>query len=167
MITTNDSTLAHKLIALRQYGWKDRVSIFSGRNSRLDELQATVLRVKLRYLDKDNQKRQKIAGEYFKELENKTFLLPKVREGAEHVYHLFVVRHAEREKLIKYMIEHNIFLGIHYPIPTHLNPTYKTKLHSSLPQTELITSEIISLPMYPELTTKMQENVYKKIREIV
>ena len=153
LITTNDIKLAEKLSMLREYGWKNRVSYFKGRNSRLDEIQAAILRVKLRNLNKDNLKRKKIAKFYFKQLKNSPIILPKVRPSCEHVFHLFVIQTKKRDELYEYLKKNNILAGIHYPLAVHQNPIYKssTKLKNDLIVTNNIIKNILSLPIYPEL----------------
>ncbi|MFA5779081.1 MAG: DegT/DnrJ/EryC1/StrS family aminotransferase [Elusimicrobiota bacterium] len=151
IIVTSNKKLAEKSKLLREYGWAERyVSHISGWNSRLDELQAAILRVKLKYLDKDNSKRRKLAELYNKELAVTGLVLPKVSKNSTHVFHLYVVRSKKRDDLLKYLKNNGIGALIHYPVPVHLQPAYKIK--SKLVETEIAAKEIISLPMYPELS---------------
>ena len=154
LITSNNVELANKIRMIREYGWKDRVSIFRGRNSRLDELQAAVLRIKLKYLDSDNQKRRNIAKIYHDELSSLPLVLPKTRSNDESVFHLFVIQVANQQNLLSFLKQKDIMAGVHYPLPVHLHPAYIGRVLSSknLSVTEDIVKKIISLPIYPELT---------------
>ncbi|MFY9227303.1 MAG: DegT/DnrJ/EryC1/StrS family aminotransferase [Blastocatellia bacterium] len=157
MIVTNDIKLSEKLKLIRQYGWQTRyVSNVIGTNSRLDELQAAILRVKLKYLDIDNQKRRKIAQIYDQGLINTDLILPKPNSDALSVYYQYVVRTKNRDNLLFHLHKNNILASIHFPLPIHLQPAYKNRLAliKPLPITEKIAKEIISLPIYPELTKK-------------
>ena len=160
MVVTNNAALAKKVKGLREYGWNEtRVCQFAGANSRLDELQAAILRVKLRYLDEDNSKRAELAKLYDQGLSG--LLLPQVRSEATHVYHLYVVRCPQRDELLAYLKDHQCMAGIHYSVPVHLEPAFQKrwgKVH--LPVTEQLVDEIISLPIYPELS---KENIQKVI----
>lgn len=154
LIATNDAKLGVKVRMLREYGWKHRyISDLVGRNSRLDELQAAILRIKLRYLDLDNSKRQKIANHYSKMLAGKLFKLPVTRENAEQVFHLYVIRTVNRHEIIEHLKSHDIYAGIHYPMPVHLQPAYKIRIRTAanMSVTERLAKEVLSLPMYPEL----------------
>ena len=169
LITTNRNDLAKKAKGLRAYGWvKNRyISEFPGRNSRLDELQAAILRVKLRYLDSSNDKRVKIADRYRTELSKFSRLdLPEVRSGAQHVYHQFVVQSHLRKELQQFLQSHDVLAGIHYPEPVHLQPAYKGKIrcHDDMSVTEEAKTKILSLPIYPELETEAQNFITGVIR---
>lgn len=153
-IVTNDNQLAGKARLLREYGWAERyISHIPGWNSRLDELQAAILRVKLRGLDKDNQRRQKIAAEYDENLRGSGLIVPAKRPSSTHVYHLYVIRSKQRDKLKHSLQEKQIATGIHYPVPVHLQKAYLNRLrgHDALKVTERLAKEILSLPIYPEL----------------
>jgi len=152
IVVCNDSELANKVKSLREYGWDgNRVSQFPGTNSRLDELQAAILRIKLKHLDQDNQKRKNLATLYNQGLSG--LALPQVRPECTHVYHLYVVRCPHRDELQTFLKERGCVTGIHYSIPIHQNPAYQKRLfYTSLEETERIVKEILSLPMYPELT---------------
>ena len=144
MITTNNSKLAKKLRLLRQYGWEKRyISKVHGYNSRLDEIQAAILNVKLEYLDRDNLKRKYIAMSYGYSPYN-----------PDSVYHLYVVRSRRREKFIRYFESKGMQTGIHYPMPIHLQPGYKdlVRVSGSMEVTESMSKQIFSIPMYPELS---------------
>ena len=156
MVVTNNPNLAKKTRLLREYGWEERyVSKISGWNSRMDEVQASVLRVKLRHLDKDNSKRVKLAEKYNRKLSGlKNISLPKKRKDSTHVYHLYVIKTQKRDELKNYLRSKDIGVLIHYPIPIHLQPAYKHILvnnNNKLINTETAAKKILSLPMYPEL----------------
>ena len=167
MVITNDQNLADRVRALREYGWQERyVSHIKGMNSRLDEIQAAILRVKLRYLDEDNEKRCAVANIYNKELGTTVLSLPKRRNRSTHVYHLYVVRCTRRDKLQTFLKERKIGALIHYPLPVHEQPAYKNRITGSvnLPETERSAREILSLPMFPELSTEDAISVIKAIQ---
>jgi len=154
---TKDPDLASKLKGLREYGWKERyVSDFPGANSRLDELQAAILRVKLRRLDADNEARRRIAAHYRSGITNDKLHLPSEQDTCQHVYHQFVVRTAQRDEFRKHLGQNCVGSLVHYPVPIHLQPAYRGRLPLSptgLLQTEQAAEEIVSLPMFPEMQT--------------
>ena len=159
LISVNDQQLYDKLKSMREYGWNsNRISIDDGGNYRLDELQAAILRVKLKNLDDMNRKRQKIAEFYDKNLPVQ-LKRPHVNENASHVYHLYVTTAVGRDKLIEYMNKNGIFPGIHYPLPVHKHPGFQDVFTHSMDITEKISSNIISLPMYPELEKENLEYI--------
>lgn len=155
-VVTSDPAAAEKVRGLREYGWTSErnVSNVSGWNSRLDELQAAILRVKLQYLDADNERRRKIASCYDELLRDSDLILPRCREDATHVFHLYVVRSEGRDELLARLRGEGIGALIHYPVPVHLQPAYSGRLRGTdnLPNTERAATEILSLPIYPELT---------------
>jgi dTDP-4-amino-4,6-dideoxygalactose transaminase len=165
-IITNDAILADSIKRMRQYGWDcNRVSQEPGVVSRLDELQAAILRIKLRHLDEDNHKRQEIARKY-SDLINCSLKLPVVRSECGHVFHLFVVRSLERDTLKTKLAEFNIEAGIHYSHPVHYHPGYTDKIRISdkgLPVTDKIVKEILSLPIYAELEGNLILNALRKV----
>lgn len=167
LISSNDNSIAEKVRKIRQYGWKERnSSLIPGRNSRIDELQAAILRVKLRYLDDSNNKRIQIARSYTDDLINcNDIQLPIVKDGNEHVYHLYVIKSRFRDELLRFLSASNIYPGIHYPTPIHLQPAYKNRLRTSINMstTETVCSEILSLPIYPELLLEERSIVTKNI----
>ena len=136
-----------------------------GWNSRLDELQAAILRVKLRHLAADNVRRQTLAAIY-DELLPLALQKPVVPGYAEHVYHLYVIRHPQRDRLAAHLREKGIGTGIHYPVPIHLQPAYRGRLGDtgSLPETERAAREILSLPMFPELSEDQIRQVAEAVR---
>jgi dTDP-4-amino-4,6-dideoxygalactose transaminase len=162
-IVTNDAGIAERARALREYGWRDRyISADAGVNSRLDELHAAMLRVKLRYLDEENERRRQIALAYRVALEGSEFTLPVEQPGAHHVYHLFVIRTPHRDKLQAYLSERGVLTLVHYPQPVHLQPAYRERVPvapGGLPVTEQVCGEILSLPMHPYLSDEDVEEV--------
>ena len=154
MIVTNDEELFKKIKLLRMYGEKERYkSILQGRISRLDEIQAAILSFKLQYLDKWNERRREIAGKYRSHLENSPCRLPPALPFTKHVYHLFVIRTKKRDSLKNYLEKKGIATGIHYPVPIHLVPSFKSLGYKEgdFPESEKAAKEILSLPMFPEL----------------
>ncbi|MFV7759047.1 DegT/DnrJ/EryC1/StrS family aminotransferase [Shewanella algae] len=152
-ITTNSDELAQTLRALRNYGsHKKYENLYQGLNSRLDEIQAAILSVKLKYLDSETIKRQKIAKRYRNEMRNTLITLPEVQSESAHVWHLFVVRCEQRELFQKYLSLNGIETLIHYPLPPHKQIAYKNWNDISLPLTEKIHQEVISLPIDPTMT---------------
>ena len=136
--------------SIRQYGWQDRyLSEIHGTNSRLDELQAVILRIRLKYLMSEITVRRKAAQRYNKALEN-IVIIPNVSKDVEHAYHLYVIRTKDRDKLIQSLAEQEIGAGIHYPKPVHLQLAYQNTLRGAggLAVTESISNEILSLPMH-------------------
>jgi dTDP-4-amino-4,6-dideoxygalactose transaminase len=164
-VVTNKSKLAEKVRLLREYGWAERyVSHSPGWNSRLDEVQAAILRVKLNHLDLDNSKRIRLAKLYDQGLSGTDIALPAVQKDAVHVYHLYVIRTKERGALQAHLRSKNIGAAVHYPLPVHLQPAYE-KYAVRLPNTELAAGEVLSLPMYPELAENQAQFVVDSIKE--
>ncbi|PTY05897.1 erythromycin biosynthesis sensory transduction protein eryC1 [Opitutaceae bacterium EW11] len=151
-ITARDSALADRVRLIRQYGWKTRyVAEMPGRNSRLDELQAAILRVKLAHLDAENAVRRKLAGRYLERLKNSPLRLPQTAAGVEHAYHQFVVRTPKRDALKDHLQTRGIACGVLYPIPIHHQPAYRD-VDLSLPETEKACAEVLCLPCHPGLS---------------
>lgn len=154
-ITTGDAGLAERVRVLRQYGWVRRyVSDYAGVNSRLDEMQAAILRVKLRALPQRLARRRELAGQYLEELRAVPGLKPpEVREGCVHAWHLFVARHARREALMEHLEARGIPVAVHYPAPIHKQPGFQVHALKSppLPVTEALAGEVLSLPLHPYL----------------
>ncbi|MDS1315139.1 DegT/DnrJ/EryC1/StrS family aminotransferase [Aliarcobacter butzleri] len=147
-VTTNDGTLANAIKALANYGsHKKYENLYKGVNSRLDEIQAAMLRVKLRYLDNEVEKRREIANYYFKNIKNSSIILPTVRSEDNHVWHLFVIRTSKRDELQKYLLENGIQTLIHYPIPPHKQNAYTEWNNQNYPISEQIHDKILSLPI--------------------
>jgi|688.fasta_scaffold32835_4 dTDP-4-amino-4,6-dideoxygalactose transaminase len=161
-VVCRDPALAARVRRLRQYGWDDnRVSLEPGMNSRLDELQAAILRVKLRHLDADNADRRRQASRYREALTGLPVGLPAERDAALHVYHLFVIRTLERDRLLQHLKSKGIAAGVHYATPVHIMPGFSDG--TRLPLTEQVVNEIISLPLYPGLDEPSQEQVISAI----
>jgi len=158
MVVTKDAKLAQRIRRLGQYGWDERrMTEEPGLNSRLDEIQAAILNVKLKSLDKDNAKRKEIARTYNKMLSDLQITPPTERPNCSHVYHLYVVACENRDNLKRQLAENEIFTGIHYPIPGHQHPGYDKKCvfsRADLSVTEQVVRTILSLPMYPEISPK-------------
>lgn len=153
MILTNDEDLASRVSMLRNYGQSEKYHHeISGFNSRMDEIQAAVLRIKLKYLDSWNAKRRKCAYRYNQYLSPTSLATPFERKDSRHVYHLYVVRTPERAVLMKKLLKKGIQTQIHYPVPVHRQPAYfPYGLERALPNTELSCNEVLSLPMHPWL----------------
>lgn len=152
-ITTNDDELAKVLFSLRNYGSEKKYyNEFIGVNSRLDELQAAFLNVKLPYLDVDTISRQNVAKRYLSEIKNDKIVLPKVNSLENHVFHLFVIRTENREELKYFLLKNNIETVIHYPIPPHKQNALKEWNNQSFPISEKIHNEVLSLPISPVMT---------------
>jgi len=152
-ITTSDTQLAKKIGMLRNYGSEVKYQHeMKGFNSRLDELQAALLRIKLRHLDALNQERCKIANSYINDLANYADIaLPAVPHWAEPVWHLFVIRSKRRDNLARQLAVRGIDTMVHYPIPCHRQTAYREQSFGPLPRTDALTEEILSLPMWPGL----------------
>lgn len=152
-ITTNDPELVNVLKTLRNYGSLEKYkNIVQGVNSRLDEIQAAMLSVKLHYLDEDIRRRQEIAKSYLKAIQNELILLPDTPLEGQHVWHLFVVRTQYRDRLQHFLTDMGIETLIHYPIPPHKQGAYKKYSNLNLPFTERLHSEVLSLPIGPTMT---------------
>lgn len=156
MVSSRNAEVANRVRELRQYGWNaDRVSKTPGINSRLDEIQAAILRLRLRYLAEGNRRRSEIAAAYTQGLSKTGLTLPSVRPGCGHVYHQYVIRHPERDGLKARLAEVGVSTNIHYPLPVHAHPAYLGRCRiapTGLQATEAAAREILSLPMYPELS---------------
>lgn len=165
-IVTSDNVLAQKIRLLREYGWAERyISSEEGWNSRLDEVQAAILREKLKGLDADNALRRQLAGQYRQMLQSLPIDLPQEREQVNHVYHLFVIQTDHRDRLRQYLLDHGVQATIQYPVPIHQQGYYRNIVGSvSLPVTERAAGRILSLPMYPELEKCYVAAVIESIR---
>jgi len=153
-VLTGDQRLADTVKALRNYGSHQKYhNVYQGPNSRLDELQAALLRVRLRHLDLENDRRRAAANRYVAEMRNPAVRLPQVVAGeASHVWHVFVVRVSDRESFVRHLTASGIQTVIHYPIPPHRQSCYPELHHLSLPLTEAIHREVVSLPISPVMT---------------
>ena len=148
-----DTELAEKIFYLRNYGSKERYkNEYQGINSRLDEIQAAILNVKLPFLDRDNKKRREIARRYLTEIKLKDLVLPPADRIDEDAWHLFVIRHSERAALIQHLDRAGVQTNVHYPLPFHKQKAYQNLSHLELPLTEKIHEQVLSLPLNPILT---------------
>ena len=160
-VTTDDKELAHTLRALRNYGSHEKYkNLFQGVNSRLDEIQAAMLRVKLSHLDEETAHRRRIADVYINGIHNPSIILPKPC-AETHVWHVFVIRCEQRDALQKHLADNGIQTLIHYPIPPHKQQAYKEWNDLSYPVSETIHKEVLSLPIGPTLTVDEAEEVIK------
>jgi dTDP-4-amino-4,6-dideoxygalactose transaminase len=169
MVTTGDDEVAAALRAIREYGWRERryVSEQTGINSRLDELQAAILRVKLTALAADNARRRAIAARYDEGLAGLPVTLPVRDPRTEHVYHQYVVRSPRRDALRAALHQAGVGTNIHYPMPVHLQPAYHGRVAlgpSGMAQTERAGNEVFSLPMYPQLSDAQIDRVVAALR---
>lgn len=169
-VTTDDDELAEIIKALGNYGSKQKyINDFQGINSRLDEIQAAFVNIKLKYLDKENQKRREVAQYYINNIKRPDITLPilnsdyEIKNCLNHVWHLFVIRHPNRDKLQNYLSQNNIQTLIHYPIPPHKQKAYNKFNELSLPITEKIHREVLSLPISPVMTINEAKFIVDKI----
>ncbi len=162
-VTSNDPALLEQVRLLRQYGWRKRyVSDLPGRNSRLDEIQAAVLSVRLTRLEIENARRSQLAQMYLTALKGSRLKLPSVAEGRTHCWHQFVVRTNRRDDLRAFLEKRNIICGVLYPVPVHRQPAYHDAA-LSLPHTEEACAQVLSLPLHPGLTDEMVERVAREV----
>ena len=165
-VTTNDEELFNKIKAIANYG-SDRKyhHIYKGVNSRLDEIQAAVLDIKLKHLDSDNNKRREISKYYRENIKNSKIILPETYNEKSHVWHIFAVRTKNRDEFQKYLTEKGIQTIIHYPTPPHKQGAYKEWNNLSFPITEEIHNTILSLPISPVMTDSEIEKVVEVVNE--
>ncbi len=169
-IITNDAVLARKIKMLSNHGRIEKyIHEMEGFNSRLDSIQAAVLRIKLKHLDYWNDKRIENAMYYNELLGQCNLITPKVVNDCKHVYHLYVVRINDRDTVKEELLKENIYTGIHYPVPLHLQPAYKYLGYSEgdFPISEKVSKEIISLPMWPELEKETIKSICDTITRII
>ncbi len=162
IVVTNDRALADRVRRLRQYGWVDRnFSIEPGVNSRLDEVQAAILRVKLPYLDANNERRREIATSYSDAFRGLRIEVPQVRDKNEHVFHLYVAQVDDRDAFRDRLFTAGVQTAIHYPLPIHRQPAYLERLRiaTSMSVTDRAAGRILSLPVFPELSTESSDFV--------
>lgn len=165
-ITTNDSELAETVRSLANYGSNRKyVFKFQGRNSRLDEIQAAILRVKLNHLDEDNDARRAIAYRYISNINNPLLTLPTTLPTEQNVFHLFPILCELRDKLQQHLADNGVQTIIHYPIPPHKQECYKEWNYLSLPITERIHNQELSLPISPVMTIKEADKVIKLLND--
>ncbi|MGE0226457.1 MAG: DegT/DnrJ/EryC1/StrS family aminotransferase [Acetobacteraceae bacterium] len=169
-VVARDAACAERIAALRQYGWKRHyISDEIGVNSRLDELQAAILRVKLAHLDAANARRRAIAAAYDAALSSSGLAAPTRRADAGHVFHLYVIRSRDRDALQSRLRSAGVATGIHYPVPVHLQPAYQGRVAlgpSGARATAQASQEILSLPLFPELTDAQVEQVCSALRAL-
>jgi dTDP-4-amino-4,6-dideoxygalactose transaminase len=152
-VVTDDATLAQRIAALRNYGSDVKYRhLFQGVNSRLDDMQAALLRVKLQYLDDDIAWRRRVARRYREGIHHPLIMLPATPREELHAWHLFVVRCSERDALQQHLLSQGIHTLVHYPVPPHRQPAYPALHHYKLPLTERLHEEVLSLPMGPTLS---------------
>ena len=170
VLTTDDEALAERIAALRQYGWRQRyISDLPGVNSRLDEVQAAALRVKLAALDAANARRQAIAAAYDAAVAGSALAPPARRPGTTHVFHQYVLRCGDRARVQAFLRACGIATNIHYPVPVHLQPAYRGRVAlgpSACRETEAVAASVLSLPMFPELTDAQVEAVCDALRAL-
>lgn len=168
ILATDDEALAERIAAIRQYGWKHRyLSDSIGVNSRLDEIQAAVLRVRLPLLAASNARRQSIAAAYDAALAGTALAAPHRRAGDIHVFHQYVVRSPARDELAARLRAQGVATGIHYPVPVHQQEAYRGRTPTGpagCAETEVASREVLSLPIYPELTDAQVETVCAALR---
>jgi dTDP-4-amino-4,6-dideoxygalactose transaminase len=165
-ITTNNDVLANRIRKLGNYGSSVKYHHQErGANSRLDPIQAAVLSVKLKYLDRWNQRRQKIAGRYAQAFVDLPIILPQVPDQIESVWHLYVIATAQRDAMQAHLTQAGIQSLIHYPIPPHLQPAYTALKVNRLPLAERYANEVLSLPIGPQLEHDQMEAVVKAVRD--
>ncbi len=169
-VVSRDPQLAERVRLLREYGWTPAaryVSQVEGMNSRLDEMQAAILRAKLAHLEAWNEARRQVAA-WYADLLPDTLVKPVERVGCEHVYHLYVVRVAERDAVRRELAAHGIGSGIHYPVPIHMQPAYQgaAGVRHDLSHTEAAASEILSLPMHPHMSQEQARATAEALRRI-
>lgn len=166
-----EAALAEKARLGRQYGWKQRyVSELRGMNTRLDELQAAILRVKLRHLNTGNERRRQIAHTYRGALGDVGWTLPCERDGVHHVYHQYTVRMPRREQVHQYLQQQNVGTAILYPAPAHLQPAYAGKVligAGGLGHSEAVCRDLLCLPVYPQLSDEQMQRVIQAILDAV
>jgi len=171
-VTTNDENAANLMKMWRDHGSAQKYVHISpdGWNGRLDSLQCGILDIKLRKLDEWNGKRQQVAAWYQERLAgDERISLPSVPEGRNHVYHLYVVRVADRDRLMKELTAHEIGCGLHYPIPLHLQAAYRDLGYAvgDLPVTEKVAASILSLPMFPHMTEAMVDFTCQVLKKVL
>jgi dTDP-4-amino-4,6-dideoxygalactose transaminase len=170
VLSTDDEALAERIAALRQYGWRERyISDMAGVNSRLDEVQAAALRVKLTALDAANARRQAIAAAYDAALAGGPLAAPVRRAGTSHVFHQYVLRCRDRAAIQAFLRARGIATNIHYPVPVHAQPAYRGRVAlgpAHCAETERAAGEVLSLPMFPELTDAQVEAVCAALRAL-
>jgi dTDP-4-amino-4,6-dideoxygalactose transaminase len=170
LVAASDSELIRKVRMLREYGWEKRyISDVTGMNSRLDELQAAILRIRLNYLEEGNLRRAAIAHAYNGGFADSRLVLPVAKPGCLHVYHQYVVQHPERDNFQARLKQAGIGTNIHYPVPVHKQPAYAGRCGmdpAGLENTETAAAGILSMPMYPELSDEAVSRIVDTVRSL-
>jgi dTDP-4-amino-4,6-dideoxygalactose transaminase len=167
-VVTDDPQLAEQARRIRQYGWDaDRISLRKGMNSRLDEIQAAVLGVKLPHLDEWNAERRRLAACYDRLLAGAGLVPPAAAPDSTHVYHAYVVRHPRRDALRTHLAQRGIETSIHYPVPIHRQPGFSdlSLPPDGLPETEAAAREVLSLPLFPGMRAREQQAVIDAVND--
>lgn len=165
-ITTNDDNLAEIVRALSNYGSDDKyIHKYKGLNSRLDEIQAAILSVRLRYLDQDNRRRIEIARYYSENIKNPLIILSQADNAESHVFHLYVIRSLQRDRLQQYLLENDIHTQIHYPLSIHKQEAYSKLKNIIIPVAEWLQGEVLSLPLYPSLSNKEIHRIVETLNQ--
>jgi perosamine synthetase len=169
MIVTNNEEIAEKVAMLRDHGRREKyIHELLGLNLRLSEIHASIGREQIRHISEWTKKRHWVSRRYNQLLEDvDKIIVPIEKDWAKHVYHLYVIRTIKRDGLMRYLNENNIGTGIHYPIPVHKQPVMKSYSHVSLPVTEKIVKEVLSLPMHPQITENQIEYITERINEYI
>jgi dTDP-4-amino-4,6-dideoxygalactose transaminase len=167
-VVTNQGDVADACRALRQYGWKERfISVMPGINSRLDELQAVILRIKLPFLADDNCRRREIAAQYCAAIPDSGLTAPCLAEDMLHAMHLFVAEASRRDLFRDYMRQRGISTALHYPLPIHRQPAYLGRIRGGdqLPVTDTLSERIITLPLFPTLSDESVNRICTALRD--
>lgn len=166
IVTTNNKKLADLIKKLRHGGQTKRFwHQYKGINSRLDEIQAAILKIKLKFLDKENRKRQELVKRYKEKLANLPVKFQETFNHADSVYHLFVILTEKREGLKKFLLKNQIITDIYYPYPLHIQPVFKNYNNSKLPTTEILSKHLLALPLYPSLKLTDQDKIIENIKK--
>ena len=165
-VTTNDDSLAEIVRALSNYGSDDKyIHKYRGLNSRLDEMQAAILSVRLKFLDGDNKRRIEIARYYSKNIKNTEIILPLIANDGSHVFHLYVIRSLQRDKLYRYLLDNGIYTQIHYPLSIHKQEAYSKLKNIVIPVAECLQEEVLSLPLYPSLKNEEMHRIVEILNQ--
>jgi len=169
IVVTSNNELAEKIISLRNYGGREKYHHdMIGMNSRMDEIQAAILRVKLRYLDRWNECRRNVAFQYSEQLEGLDVVTPTERNWAKHVYYLYALRCSKRDTIRRRLADEGIETGVHYPLPVHKQKAYSFLMEDiSLPHTEALCLQTLSLPMHPWMTQNEVNRVARAVRRVL
>lgn len=165
-VTTNDTELASLIESLSNYGSDEKyIHKYKGLNSRLDEIQAAILSARLKYLDEDNRRRKEIALYYNENIKNSSIVLPLIEDIDSHVFHLYVIRCQQRDRLQQYLTDNGIQTQIHYPLSIHKQAAYSELSEQNLPIAERLQNEVLSLPLYPSLKEGELDKIIKVLND--